>query len=70
MTDEEWELIEPLLPPPVPTGRPRADDRKTLNGIFMSSQQDVNGWIYPENMDLMSPHGEGSEDGRKRVCGI
>ena len=34
LTDEEWELIEPLLPPPAPTGRPRADDRKTLNSIF------------------------------------
>ena len=34
LTDEEWELIEPLLPPPAPTGRPRADDRKTFNGIF------------------------------------
>jgi transposase len=34
LTDEEWERIEPLLPPPTPTGRPRANDRKTLNGIF------------------------------------
>ncbi|MHC1611517.1 MAG: transposase [Candidatus Methanospirareceae archaeon] len=34
LSDEEWELIEPLLPPPAPTGRPRADDRKTPNGIF------------------------------------
>ena len=34
LTDEEWELIEPLLPPPAPKGRPRADERKTLNGIF------------------------------------
>jgi len=34
LTDEEWELIEPLLPPPAPTGRPRADDRKTLNAIL------------------------------------
>ncbi|MHC1595244.1 MAG: transposase [Candidatus Syntropharchaeales archaeon] len=34
LTDEEWELIEPLLLPPAPTGRPRADDRKTLNAIL------------------------------------
>ncbi|MDY6865791.1 MAG: transposase [Halobacteriota archaeon] len=27
-------LIEPLLPPPALTGRPRPDDRTTLNGIF------------------------------------
>lgn len=26
--------IAPPLPPPAPTGRPRADDRKTINGIL------------------------------------
>lgn len=33
MTDQEWELLQPLLP----TGRPgpvRKDDRKVMNGIF------------------------------------
>ena len=34
LTEKEWELIEPLLPPKAPTGRPRADDRKTLNAIL------------------------------------
>ncbi|OFV67474.1 MAG: transposase [Candidatus Syntrophoarchaeum caldarius] len=34
LTEKEWELIEPLLPPPAPTGRPRADDKKTLNAIL------------------------------------
>jgi len=32
LTDEQWALIQPLLPPPKPTGRPRADDRRTLEG--------------------------------------
>ena len=32
LTDEQWERIRPLLPPPARTGRPRADDRK--NGIL------------------------------------
>lgn len=27
-------MIEPLLPQPAATGRPRADDRRTLNGII------------------------------------
>ena len=26
--------VRPLLPPPAPTGRPRADDRKVLCGIL------------------------------------
>jgi len=34
LTDEQWELIEPLLPKRARTGRPRAEDRKTINGIL------------------------------------
>lgn len=34
LTDKEWELLEPLLPPKASTGRPRSDDRKTVNGIL------------------------------------
>ena len=34
LTDEQCERIKPLLPPPAPTGRPRADDRKVLEGIL------------------------------------
>ena len=34
LSDEQWEHLEPLLPPPRHRGRPRADDRKTLNGIL------------------------------------
>jgi len=35
LTDEQWAVIEPLIPKPKPgAGRKRADDRKTLNGIL------------------------------------
>jgi transposase len=33
-TDSQWALIEPLLPPLSRTGRPRADDRRTLDAIL------------------------------------
>lgn len=33
LTDEEWAIIEPLLPNK-PRGVPRVDDRRILNGIF------------------------------------
>lgn len=33
LTDEEWAIIEPLLPPQG-RGPERKDDRKVLNGIF------------------------------------
>lgn len=35
LSDEQWALIQPLLPPAKPGGRPRAVDlREILNGIF------------------------------------
>ena len=34
LRDEQWEVIAPLLPQPKRLGRPRADDRTTLNGIL------------------------------------
>ena len=32
--EEQWGSLAPLLPPRRPRGRPRAEDRKTLNGIL------------------------------------
>jgi transposase len=32
LTDEQWAVLAPLLPPPARTGRPRADARQPLNG--------------------------------------
>lgn len=34
LTDEQWQLIQPLLPPRKKRGRPRVDDRQVLNGIL------------------------------------
>jgi len=34
LSDEQWQFIQPLLPLRARTGRPRADDRRTLNGIL------------------------------------
>ncbi len=34
LTDGQWELLEPFLPPPARTGRPRNDDRRTVDGIL------------------------------------
>lgn len=34
LTNEQWASIQPLLPPPARTGRPRADDRTVTNGIL------------------------------------
>lgn len=34
LTDEQWDFIEPLLPSSANEGRPRADDRTTINAII------------------------------------
>jgi transposase len=34
LRDDQWEVIAPLLPLPKKRGRPRADDRRTINGIL------------------------------------
>jgi transposase len=34
LSDEQRRFIQPLLPPRARTGRHRADDRRTLNGIL------------------------------------
>ena len=35
LTDAEWVILKPLIPPEKPGGRPRAVDRRAvLNGIF------------------------------------
>jgi len=34
MTDEQWELIEDLFPPPAKTGRPPVGRRNVVDGIF------------------------------------
>jgi transposase len=34
VSDYEWEVVRPFLPPMSRVGRPRADDRMVLNGIL------------------------------------
>ena len=34
LTDEQWSVLRPLLPLASRLGRPRADDRRTLDGIL------------------------------------
>jgi len=34
LNDDQWSFVEPLLPPEAKEGRPRADDRRTINAIL------------------------------------
>ena len=43
LTEAQWTAIAPLIPPKAQTGRPRADDRKTINGILWALRTGA-GW--------------------------
>ncbi len=45
VADEEWEKVRALIPPRRGKGRPRADDRRTLNAILLVLQGKVP-WNY------------------------
>ncbi|WP_154663697.1 transposase, partial [Saccharomonospora iraqiensis] len=34
LTDEQWAVVEPLLPVSGVRGRPRVDDRQVINGML------------------------------------
>jgi len=34
LSDKQWDTISPCLPKPARTGRPRSNDRRTINGIM------------------------------------
>ena len=53
VTDELWEVIEPLLPeePPKPKGgRPRVDDRAALTGILFVLKSGIPWEMLPQEM--------------------
>jgi transposase len=48
-TDEEWSLIEPLLPPPCERGRPRETSmRQVVNAIFYIAQSGCHWRMLPK----------------------
>jgi transposase len=50
MTDEEWALIEPLLPPPCARGRPRETAmREVVNAIFYIAQSGCHWRMLPRD---------------------
>jgi transposase len=59
LTDEQWEYIRPLLPPPAREGKPRADDRRTINAILFVLKTGI-----PWN-DLPKDYGDDSTANRR-----
>ncbi|MFQ6026351.1 MAG: transposase [Dehalococcoidia bacterium] len=67
--DQQWGLIAPLLPPAKSRGRPRADDRCTLDGILWMLRSGSRRKDLPPNIAVGPPATGGSRNGKNRVLG-
>ncbi|MFF7892555.1 transposase [Streptomyces sp. NPDC007907] len=47
LTDQEWELLAPLIPR-VSTGRPRVEDRRVINGMVYKIRTGISWRDLPE----------------------
>ena len=75
VTDELWEVIEPLLPeePPKPNGgRPRIDERAALTGIIFVLKSGIPWEMLPQEKmgcgSAMTCSGDTSRSGIRRAC--
>jgi transposase len=74
-TDQQWAFIQPLLPPPAHTGRPRANDRRTIAGILYILitgcrwSPAVAGRTYHANMARRRRYGADSNTGASWASG-
>ena len=50
LTDAEWTVLEPLMPPAKATGRPRVDLREVLNAIFHVSDNGTKWRALPHDL--------------------
>ena len=48
LTDEQWQVIESLLPPSGAKGRPRIDDRRVINGMLYKAKTGIAWRDLPE----------------------
>jgi transposase len=75
VSDELWEIVEPLLPPEPPKpegGRPRVDDRRALTGIVFVLKSGIPWEMLPQEMGCGSGVTCWRRDcanGKRRVCG-
>ena len=51
LTDKEWAIIKPLIPPARPGGRPRSSDaREALNAIFYVLRGGISWRMLPHDL--------------------
>ena len=71
LADEQWAVVEPILPKPVQRadgkGRPRVDNRAILNGILWVMRTGARGTTCPIDFHRTKPAIDVSRSGLKRA---
>ena len=52
LTDEQWEFVKSVLPPSAKEGRPRVDDRMTINAIVYVLTTGCRWMDLPKNFEI------------------
>jgi transposase len=72
LTDEQWEVLEPLILDPARRpdgrGRPWRDSRDVLNGILWVLRTGAPWHDLPERYHLTKPITDASSGGTRKVC--
>lgn len=69
LTDEQREFVKPSFPLKAKVGSPRADDRKTINGILYVLTTGCRWMDTPKEYGPTKRHGEGLRNGKGRGYG-
>jgi transposase len=70
LSDDEWGVIKPLLPPMSRVCRPMADDRRVINGILYVPTTGCRWMDMPPEYGSYKTAGGGLRDGGMREYGI
>src|SRR6516225_2845359 len=68
LTDRQWAFIRPYLPAPARTGRPRADDRCTIEGILYVLITGCRWQDLPRVYGAPLHYGGASNAGARKAC--
>ncbi|NAL77420.1 transposase [Nitrososphaera sp. AFS] len=58
LTDNQWNLLLPSIPPHAPTGKPRANDRNKVNGNLYVLMSGCRWMVCPQNTVLTKQLGK------------
>ena len=50
LTDEQWNIVEPMFPPANTRGRPRADMREVLNAVIYATRSGCQWRMLPHDL--------------------